>query len=164
MALFNFPSSPTINQEYTFNGKTWLWNGTAWQIKTTTFNGIRTVDTFTGDGTTTNFALSSTPASENDVTVNYQGIMQLHDAYTIDGNYIVFDSAPENNVNIEVIVDVFGLATPVSNITDLGDVNTSTVTPVDGQALIWDSNGSNWAPGNVAAGGETFHPFLLAGM
>jgi hypothetical protein len=26
----DFPSSPTLNQTYTFNGRTWKWNGTAW--------------------------------------------------------------------------------------------------------------------------------------
>lgn len=26
----DFPSSPTLNQQYTFNGRTWQWNGTAW--------------------------------------------------------------------------------------------------------------------------------------
>lgn len=25
-----FPSSPTLNQEYTFNNKTWSWNGLGW--------------------------------------------------------------------------------------------------------------------------------------
>jgi len=28
----NFPSSPTLNQTYTFEGKTWKWNGTGWQL------------------------------------------------------------------------------------------------------------------------------------
>lgn len=29
MAL-NFPTSPTLNQLYTFNGKTWKWDGAGW--------------------------------------------------------------------------------------------------------------------------------------
>lgn len=28
----NFPSSPTLNQEYSFGSKSWRWDGTAWQI------------------------------------------------------------------------------------------------------------------------------------
>jgi len=28
----NFPSSPTLNQTYTFGGKTWKWNGKGWEL------------------------------------------------------------------------------------------------------------------------------------
>jgi len=30
MAIINFPVSPDINDEYTFNSKTWMWNGSGW--------------------------------------------------------------------------------------------------------------------------------------
>lgn len=30
MALIDFPSSPSLNDEHTFEGRTWLWNGTGW--------------------------------------------------------------------------------------------------------------------------------------
>lgn len=30
MAALDFPTSPTLNQKYTANGKTWTWDGTAW--------------------------------------------------------------------------------------------------------------------------------------
>jgi hypothetical protein len=44
----NFPSSPTLNQEYTFGTKTWVWNGTAWALKqnqpTVLLDMIKTVD------------------------------------------------------------------------------------------------------------------------
>jgi len=33
MALINFPTSPSLNEEYTFEGRTWLWNGSGWEIK-----------------------------------------------------------------------------------------------------------------------------------
>lgn len=41
MAALNFPTSPTLNQIYTFNGKSWRWDGTAWK----TNNIIGTVNT-----------------------------------------------------------------------------------------------------------------------
>lgn len=28
----NFPASPTLNQEYSASGRTWKWNGKAWQV------------------------------------------------------------------------------------------------------------------------------------
>lgn len=30
MAAFDFPSSPTLNQVYSANGKSWIWDGAAW--------------------------------------------------------------------------------------------------------------------------------------
>lgn len=30
----NFPSSPSVNQTYTYNNQTWVWNGTAWNLNT----------------------------------------------------------------------------------------------------------------------------------
>jgi len=33
MTTLNFPSSPSLNDEYTFGSKTWIWNGTAWNLK-----------------------------------------------------------------------------------------------------------------------------------
>lgn len=34
MAL-NFPSNPSVNDTYSFNGKTWTWNGSGWQLNST---------------------------------------------------------------------------------------------------------------------------------
>jgi hypothetical protein len=33
MALINFPSSPSLNDEYSFEGRTWVWNGSGWEVK-----------------------------------------------------------------------------------------------------------------------------------
>jgi hypothetical protein len=37
--MINFPSSPTLNQEYTYLTRTWKWNGVAWQLLVTTGSG-----------------------------------------------------------------------------------------------------------------------------
>lgn len=40
MAL-NFPNSPSLNDTYSFGGKTWVWNGTYWGLQSTgAINGI----------------------------------------------------------------------------------------------------------------------------
>ena len=28
--MVDFPANPTLNQLYTFSGRTWRWNGSAW--------------------------------------------------------------------------------------------------------------------------------------
>jgi hypothetical protein len=37
MAL-NFPSAPSANATYTFSGKTWIYNGNAWNVSSTTLS------------------------------------------------------------------------------------------------------------------------------
>lgn len=36
MAALNFPTSPTTNQIYSANGKSWIWDGTSWKTYNTT--------------------------------------------------------------------------------------------------------------------------------
>lgn len=33
MPAIDFPTAPAVNDEYTFEGRTWLWNGTGWEVK-----------------------------------------------------------------------------------------------------------------------------------
>lgn len=44
----NFPSGPTSGAIYSFNGKTWTWNGYAWDILVTTVGTTGTVSTING--------------------------------------------------------------------------------------------------------------------
>lgn len=46
----DFPTSPTLNQTYTFGGRTWSWNGVAWDNVTTTLGpqGIQGLQGITG--------------------------------------------------------------------------------------------------------------------
>lgn len=39
MAL-DFPNSPALNQTYTSGGQTWVWDGVAWTLSTTTISGL----------------------------------------------------------------------------------------------------------------------------
>jgi len=36
MTAINFPDSPTLNEEFTANGRTWIWDGSVWNAKETT--------------------------------------------------------------------------------------------------------------------------------
>tara|TARA_B100000287_G_scaffold11367_1_gene11482 strand:- start:1181 stop:2335 length:1155 start_codon:yes stop_codon:yes gene_type:complete len=75
-------------------------------------------DSLTGDGTTTNFTLSSTYAGQNDILVFVEGVIQYPGSnFTLSGTTLAFTSAPANTARIEV----YG-TTPVP----------STVTPGDG--------------------------------
>ena len=60
------------------------------------------VDTFTGDGTTTDFTLAITPTGGNYTIVAVQGVLQPKSSYTITGRTLAFSSAPPNTALIEV--------------------------------------------------------------
>ena len=67
-------------------------------------NESRTVDTMTGDNSTTTLALSRTPGSMNNVLVFIDGIRQTPDTdYTLSGSTLTFTTAPETGVSVSVI-------------------------------------------------------------
>lgn len=61
-----------------------------------------TVDTFTGNGSNTDFTLSTTPTAEEYSVVNINGIIQQGSAYSVSGSTLTFTEAPANGDNIEV--------------------------------------------------------------
>ena len=81
--------------------------GLSWVAQTggggTTSNAAYTLNSFSGNGVQTQFTLSTTP-SANTVLVNYNGALQLSNAYTIAGNVITMTEAPANGSNMEVVV------------------------------------------------------------
>ena len=61
-----------------------------------------TVDTFTGDGSTVAYTLSTTPATINYTTAVVGGVTQPRSAYSVVGTTLTFTSAPANTQIIEV--------------------------------------------------------------
>jgi hypothetical protein len=58
------------------------------------------VDSYTGNGSTTAYALSQSVGSENNLIVFIEGIFQQQDAYVLSGNTLTFVSAPANGNKI----------------------------------------------------------------
>ena len=69
MATLNFPTNPSLNQLYSFGGKTWIWNGSGWQIASSgAINNIPIGNVTPSTGAFT--ALSANALSANTVTAN----------------------------------------------------------------------------------------------
>lgn len=83
---------------------------------TTVTSNSTNVDSFTGDGSTVTFALGVTPASADDVTVNYNGATLLHNSYTVSGANITFGSAPASGYQFDVMTLIPGPATPLTTV------------------------------------------------
>lgn len=83
-------------------------------------------DTFTGDGTTTDFSLDFTTnsAASTAYLVTIDGVVIDPDAYTIVGavDEIRFTTPPANLSNITVVERGFKVATDVPDVYDYGDV------------------------------------------
>lgn len=59
MANLDFPTSPTLNEVYSANGKSWTWNGSSWVVTTsTTGNIIFSGNTISTVGTNENLILT----------------------------------------------------------------------------------------------------------
>jgi hypothetical protein len=89
----------------TDSGLVEFYNGTIWQAMSAGGSITYIVDDFTGDGSTTVFAMSVAESSEEQIIVFVGSIYQDPlTAYTVDGGFnITFTSAPPNTVPINVI-------------------------------------------------------------
>ena len=61
------------------------------------------IDTMTGDGSDTTLALSTTPSSENQTFVTFDGVVQHKSTYSISGSTLTFSTAPATGVAVECI-------------------------------------------------------------
>ena len=68
------------------------------------YAGTQSVDNFNGDGSTTAFTMTASPATENNTMVYISGVYQQKDTYSISGTTLTFSTAPPTGTgNIEVM-------------------------------------------------------------
>ena len=65
-------------------------------------DGQTTVDTFSGNGSTTAFTLSLNPGDENNTRVFIDGVYQSKSNYSVSGTTLTFATAPPNGTAVEV--------------------------------------------------------------
>jgi len=100
-------SAYTLNSNIiTFTGTPIL--GATIEVRTTTGTNVGVItgvvyDSFTGDGNTVSFTLSTTPTNKNYTLVTVGGITQVKSNYNISNNIITFLTAPPNSAPIEVV-------------------------------------------------------------
>ena len=88
-----------------------------------------TIDNFNGDGSTTGFALSTTPINENVIDVYINGLYQQKNTFSLSGNTLTFSTAPPNNSTIEIkgLGNVKGVADTSTSVSVISS-NTTAVT------------------------------------
>ena len=84
------------------DGRLEVYNGSDWSAVGSTGTGNHSLDTFTGDGSTTAFTLSLSPANEDALTVFIDGAYQEKGDYSLSGNTLTLDTAPLSGEKISV--------------------------------------------------------------
>lgn len=77
MAALDFPTSPTVNQTYTANGKTWRWDGTTWLITSSTSvaipPGMVQIEQVVCTGSQSTITFSNIPQNYADLRIVFRG-------------------------------------------------------------------------------------------
>ena len=97
----NLGSITGVNITGGSNGYVMTTDGTG-NLSWAALGALVTVDAFAGNGTQTQFTLSTTPADENHTTININGATQLRNSYSLSGAIITFSEAPPEDSSIEV--------------------------------------------------------------
>ena len=102
----NFPTSPTNNETYSYNGRTWKYSSSSnvWSIYLIdgTINLGITRDSFVGDGSNNAFTLSVVPINEDHCSVYVDRVLQRNNEYSVVYTTLTFTTAPEANSVIDI--------------------------------------------------------------
>jgi len=155
--MLDFPANPILNQEYTFNEITWVWNGSAWYKKLQMVSStpyIINVDLNTNgelvftytDNTTQNVGVVT---GENGVSISNAEINENDELVLTYSNGVI--------VNLGVVVGPSGPSGTTITITD-AYINTN------GELILVFSTGSSINTGNVVGPTGATGPSGAAGV
>ena len=96
------PSAATGQMRWnTSDGSLEVYNGSAWTA-VGTGSSNKVLDTFTGDGSTTAFTLTVTPANEDALIVFIDGVYQEKGDYALSNAVLTLDTAPASGEKLAV--------------------------------------------------------------
>jgi hypothetical protein len=137
----NFPNSPILNEQYTYDNKTWEWNGTYWEVYSALTSYITSAYTV-GDG----ISDISGVTGGNITLKSFSGV----NITIVDGgDKLTFSGSPQQNV--------VGFYLPLSG----GTVTGNTIFTSGLTASTLTSNGSITASTSIARG-NYLQPTLVA--
>ena len=93
--------------------------------------GDMVTNTFTGDGSTAAYTLTTNPDTEENTIVFVDGVYQEKDTYTVSGTTLTFDANVPNGASIEVVIGSRNVTT-----LDAADLSISGDLTVAGEAII----------------------------
>jgi len=63
---------------------------------------MASVQVFTADGTGNTYTLTATPVNEDQLSVNLDGVVQLHSSFSLSGNVVTLSGTPVNGAKVEI--------------------------------------------------------------
>lgn len=182
--VYQLKSAYTLsNNQISFTGTPIM--GAVVEVKSTTATNMGVLtglvfNSFTGDGTTVNFTLSSPPTNKNFTMVSIGGLTQNKNNYSVSGTTLTFTTAPPNTAPIEIVT--FG---PAINTAQAQGANTQVQFNNNGNmgasanltfnastntlSTVNITNSGNVTTSNITASGDVkapniLHPFFLSGL
>jgi hypothetical protein len=151
MTAINFPNSPSVNDEFTASGRTWIYDGTVW-------NSAPYAD---------DIAAAITAQIVDSAPATLDTLNELAAALGDDADFAGTVTAALGNKQDKVtgvsdteIGYLDGVTSAIQ--TQINGKLSATITdPATGQTLQY--NGTAWVNAAPAAGGETISSFLLMG-
>ena len=130
--------------------------------------GNLSVDVFTGNGSTTVFALTYSVGSSESVAIYLDGVKQAVSTYTASGTVLTFTTAPPNLVGIEVVFLALAISLPTpgdgtvtaAKIADNAVGLAQLASGTDGELITWDASGNS----AVVAVGTAGHVLTSGGV
>ncbi len=140
MSTLNFPTSPSVDDTYSFGTKTWIWNGSAWQLnRTGAINDIPIGNITPASGAFTTLTANSTITAVGNITGG-----------NLSGTSIVgtLTTAAQTNITSVGTLDALSVTGNITggNLITAGLVSLSSIT----------KTGSNGV-GNIGAAASTFN-------
>ena len=145
MAL-NFPASPSVNQAYTSNNHSWIWNGVTWVTNNSNIYTTFPFDEFSGNGSTVTYSLSRSPIGNSAIVVTVSGVTQIPDgtSYNVSANQLTFSSPPPVGTN-NIVVLYLGSYSLVSSATTINPISANTSSGPFNPILV-NTSSSNATP------------------
>jgi len=145
MAL-NFPASPSVNQAYTSNNHSWIWNGVTWVTNNSNIYTTFPFDEFSGNGSTVTYSLSRSPIGNSAIVVTVSGVTQIPDgtSYNVSANQLTFSSPPPVGTN-NIVVLYLGSYSLVSSALTINPISANTSSGPFNPILV-NTSSSNATP------------------
>lgn len=167
MAL-DFPSGVSVGYIYTYSGRSWQWNGTAWDVYATAANAVTFLNGFTGSVTISGGTAIGISSASNNIVVSYtgSGVFGPTGPTGNTGNQgiqgIQGPIGPTGNTGNTGIQGPIGPTGPVENFVSSLNGLSGAVILAQGSNITITPSGNTLTIASTASGGGITGPYVIS--